>query len=176
MYYYVKKYNGMPIVSMEDWIKSLTETDNETSNQTNQSSSNNSECCCCKKQGVKEYKQIKILNADSELPLTNISTLNDKFVIEIDFAGFEKENISVDYSKNTITVNANFADAVDKEYIVKNTLRKNASREIFLSNNYSIDNIKWNYKNGLVTIVINTSNNDNTSIDITDEDTEALYS
>lgn len=163
MYYYVKKYNGLPIVRLEDWIN----TENISGTETDSESENTCKCSC---------KGVKILDSDTVFPLTNVSTYEDKIIVEVDLAGFEKENIKVSYLNNIILVSADFIDNIDKKYLTENTLRQKTSRKISLSNEYNINALKWNFKNGLVTIVIDNSETIDNSIDITDEDTEALYS
>lgn len=165
MYYYVKKYNGLPIVRLEDWIN----TENISGTETDSESENTCKCNC-------SCKGVKILDSDTVFPLTNVSTYEDKIIVEVDLAGFEKENIKVSYLNNIILVSADFIDNIDKKYLTENTLRQKTSRKISLSNDYNINALKWNFKNGLVTIVIDNSENIDNSIDITDEDTEALYS
>lgn len=165
MYYYVKKYNGLPVIRLEDWIN----TENISGTETDSESENTCKCNC-------SCKGVKILDSDTVFPLTNVSTYGDKIIVEVDLAGFEKENIKVSYLNNIILVSADFTDTIDKKYLTENTLRQKTSRKISLSNDYNINALKWNFKNGLVTIVIDNSENIDNSIDITDEDTEALYS
>lgn len=117
-------------------------------------------------------------------PLTNIGYSGGTLIFEIALAGFKKENITVSYVGNVITVDAKWKsseetgssessdDSGDKccqcckceteiEYIQKNISTKDVCRKFFLNNEYLGGSIKWKYVDGLLTIAVyvNTVNN-----------------
>lgn len=129
----------------------------------------------------------KILNdpfsqeSASKYPLTNIGYAGNTLLFEIALAGFKKENITVSYVGNVITVNArwksqssessdsqNCCGGCDEEqtdkcccckcediqYIQKNISTKDVCRKFYLSNEYLGGSIKWKYVDGLLTIAV----------------------
>lgn len=132
----------------------------------------------------------KILNdpfgqeSASKYPLTNIGYAGNTLIFEIALAGFKKENITVSYVGNVITVNAKWksqssessgssddsgccggcnTEQADKcccchcediQYIQKNISTKDVCRKFYLSNEYLGGSIKWKYVDGLLTIAV----------------------
>ena len=118
----------------------------------------------------------------SKYPLTNIGYSGNTLIFEIALAGFKKENITVSYVGNVITVNAKWNTPTVEgdtsgcceccsdscschtnniEYIQKNISTKDVCRKFYLSNEFLGGSIKWKYVDGLLTIAVyvNTVNN-----------------
>lgn len=119
-------------------------------------------------------------------PLTNIGYCGTTLVFELALAGFKKENVSVSYVGNVVTVKAVYekkksddscncaCTTSEIKYIQKNISNKDVCRKFYLANEYLGSSIKWKFVNGLLTIAVYPNNGDESQIDPSEDD-EDIY-
>lgn len=150
--FYVKRYRPQPEIEGGKWIVKNCNCNSSGSNGSSNSSiidvdgSSNTNTSQNQNQNEKELKN----------PSTNIGSIDNSLVFEIDLCGFKKENIKIGNVGNVISVDATWQDVNSKEieYAETNIFKDNVSRKFYLSKDYLNSTLKWNFINGLLTIVV----------------------
>lgn len=149
--FYVKKYSNKPIIFEDDWIKDKID---DTINTLD-----------IPKKPIKE--KIKDQLKNEKHPLTNIGFINNDIIIEIDLAGYKKENISVSYTGNVISVNAkhsaNSEYPSEVFYLRKNIHSEDISEKFYLQDGFIDADVKWKLIDGILCIVIRKLDSQNNS-------------
>ena len=96
---------------------------------------------------------------ESKVMKTDIKEKKDKYLIDIDLPGYEKENIKMEISDGYLTVHASVNKEVDDEkekgkYVRKERYVGECSRSFYVGENVSEDEIKAKFKNGTLTIEV----------------------
>ena len=96
---------------------------------------------------------------ESKVMKTDIKEKKDKYLIDIDLPGYEKEDIKMEISDGYLTVHASVNKEVDDEkekgkYVRKERYVGECSRSFYVGENVSEDEIKAKFKNGTLTIEV----------------------
>lgn len=97
--------------------------------------------------------------SESKVMKTDIKEKKDKYIIDIDLPGYEKEDIKMEISDGYLTVHASVNKEVDDEkekgkYVRKERYVGECSRSFYIGENVSEDEIKAKFKNGTLTIEV----------------------
>ena len=97
--------------------------------------------------------------SESKVMKTDIKEKRDKYIIDIDLPGYEKEDIKMEISDGYLTVHASVNKEVDDEkekgkYVRKERYVGECSRSFYVGENVSEDEIKAKFKNGTLTIEV----------------------
>ena len=96
---------------------------------------------------------------ESKVMKTDIKEKKDKYLIDIDLPGYDKEDIKMEISDGYLTVHASVNKEVDDEkekgkYVRKERYVGECSRSFYVGENVSEDEIKAKFKNGTLTIEV----------------------
>lgn len=96
---------------------------------------------------------------ESKLMKTDIKEKGDKYIIDVDLPGYEKENIDLEiedgYLKVTAKVNKDVDESdEDEKYIHKERYYGECSRSFYIGKNIKEEDIKAAFKNGILTLTI----------------------
>ena len=97
--------------------------------------------------------------SESKVMKTDIKEKKDKYIIDIDLPGYEKEDIKMEISDGYLIVHASVNKEVDDEkekgkYVRKERYVGECSRSFYVGENVSEDEIKAKFKNGTLTIEV----------------------
>lgn len=96
---------------------------------------------------------------DSKLMKTDIKEKGDKYIIDIDLPGYDKENIDLEiedgYLKVTAKVDKNVDESdEDEKYIHQERFYGECSRSFYIGKNIKEEDIKASFKKGILTLTI----------------------
>ena len=86
---------------------------------------------------------------------------NDAYIVEVDLPGFNKEDISIAYNNDLLTLRAQHTEETNdenKKYVYRSRSRSVFTRQIRFSNIYS-DSIEAKYENGVLKVTLPYRNN-----------------
>ena len=95
--------------------------------------------------------------SESKVMKTDIKEKKDKYLIDIDLPGYEKEDIKMEISDGYLTVHASVNKEVDDEkekYVRKERYVGECSRSFYVGENVKEEEIKAKFKNGTLTIEV----------------------
>ena len=97
--------------------------------------------------------------SESKVMKTDIKEKRDKYIIDIDLPGYEKEDIKMEISDGYLTVHASVNKEVDDEkekgkYVRKERYVGECSRSFYVGENVKEEEIKAKFKNGTLTIEV----------------------
>ena len=97
--------------------------------------------------------------SESKVMKTDIKEKKDKYLIDIDLPGYDKEDIKMEISDGYLTVHASVNKEVDDEkekgkYVRKERYVGECSRSFYVGENVSEEEIKAKFKNGTLTIEV----------------------
>ena len=97
-------------------------------------------------------------NEESKIMKTDIKEKKDKYIIDIDLPGYEKENIKMSVEDGYLTVNASTnTEKEDKEegkFVRKERYMGSCSRSFYVGDAVENEDIKASFKNGTLKIEI----------------------
>ena len=84
---------------------------------------------------------------------TDIKEKGDKYLLEVDLPGYEKENIKIELEDGYLTVHASMNKNVDEsdkdsKYVHKERYVGECSRSFYVGENIKEEDIKASFKNG----------------------------
>jgi len=88
---------------------------------------------------------------------TDIKEKKDKYVIEMDLPGFEKENIKLELNNGYLTITGKQENNIDEEeekYVHKERFYGECTRSFFVGDNIKEEDIDAEFKNGMLKIDI----------------------
>ena len=96
---------------------------------------------------------------ENKVMKTDIKEKKDKYLIDIDLPGYEKEDIKMEISDGYLTVHASVNKELDDEkekgkYVRKERYVGECSRSFYVGDNVTEDEIKAKFKNGTLTIEV----------------------
>ena len=94
---------------------------------------------------------------ESKVMKTDIKEKKDKYLIDIDLPGYEKENIKMEISDGYLTIHASVNKEMDDEkgkYVRKERYVGECSRSFYVGENVKEEEIKAKFKNGTLTIEV----------------------
>ncbi len=93
---------------------------------------------------------------ESKLMKTDIKEKKDKYVIDIDLPGYEKEGIKLNIQDGYLTVHASVnkeeKDEEKGKFVRKERYSGECSRSFYIGENVTEDEIKAKFRNGILTI------------------------
>ena len=94
----------------------------------------------------------------NNLMKTDIKEVNDKYIIEMDLPGYEKENINISLKDGYLTVSAK-AEKTDEEKEEEKFVRRErfygeCSRSFYVGDNVTEEDIDAEFKNGILKVDI----------------------
>lgn len=94
---------------------------------------------------------------ESRIMKTDIKEKNDRYLIDIDLPGYEKENIKIDVEDGYLTIHANInTENEEKEgkFVRKERYMGSCSRSFYVGADIESDDIKATFKNGILKLEI----------------------
>lgn len=95
---------------------------------------------------------------ESKLMKTDIKEKKDKYIIDIDLPGYEKEGIKIEIQDGYLTVHASINKEENDEekgkYVRKERYAGECSRSFYIGDNIKEEDIKAKFKNGTLTLEI----------------------
>ena len=95
---------------------------------------------------------------ESKLMRTDIKEKKDKYIVDIDLPGYEKENIKIEIDNGYLIVNAKTSHHKDEKeegkYVRKERFVGECSRSFYVGEDVKQDDIKASFKNGTLKIEI----------------------
>ena len=96
---------------------------------------------------------------ESKVMKTDIKEKKDKYLIDIDLPGYEKEDIKMEIADGYLTVHASVNKELDDEkekgkYVRKERYVGECSRSFYVGENVKEEEIKAKFKNGTLTIEV----------------------
>lgn len=88
----------------------------------------------------------------------DVEDRDDEFVVTGDLPGFDKEDMDVKLSENTLKISANREESTEDEregeYIRQERSRRSVSRTVRLPEPVEEDEVNAHYKNGVLTVTL----------------------
>ena len=94
---------------------------------------------------------------EKNLMKTDIKEKKDKYVIEMDLPGFEKENIKLELNNGYLTISGKQENKIDEEeekFVHKERFYGECTRSFFVGDNIKEEDIDAEFKNGILKIDI----------------------
>ena len=95
---------------------------------------------------------------ESKLMKTDIKEKKDKYLIDIDLPGYDKDNIKIEIQDGYLTIHASVNKENDEEekgkYVRKERYAGECSRSFYIGDNTKEEDIKAKFKNGTLTLEI----------------------
>ena len=95
---------------------------------------------------------------ENKLMKTDIKEKKDKYLIDIDLPGYEKDNIKIEIQDGYLTIHASVNKENDEEekgkYVRKERYAGECSRSFYIGDNIKEEDIKAKFKNGTLTLEI----------------------
>lgn len=95
---------------------------------------------------------------ESKIMKTDIKEKKDKYIIDIDLPGYEKENIKMSVEDGYLTVNAtvnsNKEEKEEGKFVRKERYMGSCSRSFYVGEDVESEDIKASFKNGTLKIEI----------------------
>ena len=95
---------------------------------------------------------------ESKLMKTDIKEKKDKYIIDIDLPGYEKEGIKIEIQDGYLTVHASMNkednDEEKGKYVRKERYVGECSRNFYVGNQVKEEDVKAKFKNGTLTLEI----------------------
>ena len=96
-------------------------------------------------------------NHESNMMKTDIKEKEDKFLLDIDLPGYEKENIKMSIEDGYLTINASTSQEKDEKserFILKERYSGSCSRSFYVGEDIKSEDIKAKFDNGILQIEI----------------------
>ena len=94
---------------------------------------------------------------EKSLMKTDIKEKKDKYIIEMDLPGFEKENIKLEINNGYLTITGKQENKIDEEeekYVHKERFYGECTRSFYVGDNIKEEDIEAEFKNGTLKIDI----------------------
>ena len=94
---------------------------------------------------------------EKNLMKTDIKEKKDKYIIEMDLPGFEKENIKLELNNGYLTISGKQENKIDEEeekYVHKERFYGECTRSFYVGDNIKEEDIDAEFKNGTLKIDI----------------------
>ncbi len=98
------------------------------------------------------------MEGESKIMKTDIKEKKDKYLIDIDLPGYEKENIKLEVEDGYLTVHAtidqNKEEKEEGKFVRKERYMGSCSRSFYVGNEVKSEDIKASFKNGTLKIEV----------------------
>ena len=95
-----------------------------------------------------------INDGESKMMKTDIKEKKDKYLIDIDLPGYEKENINIEIEDGYLTVHATVSKNTDEKeegkFVRKERFSGECSRSFYVGDGIKEEDIKAKFKNGIL--------------------------
>ena len=95
---------------------------------------------------------------ESKLMKTDIKELDDKYVIDVDLPGYNKEDIKISVENGYLVINDSTNEEKNEEekgkVIKKERYYGQCSRSFYISDDLTVEDIKASYKNGTLSLEV----------------------
>ena len=94
---------------------------------------------------------------ESSIMKTDIKEKKDKYVIEVDLPGYEKDNISIELKNGYLEVSAKVEkvnDGEEEKFVHKERFYGHCSRNFYVGDQIKEEDIKAEFKNGILRISV----------------------
>ena len=96
---------------------------------------------------------------ENKLMKTDIKEKGDKYLLEVDLPGYEKENIKIEIDDGYLTVHASMNKNVeesdkDSKYVHKERYVGSSSRSFYIGDGVKEEDIKASFKNGTLKLTL----------------------
>ena len=88
---------------------------------------------------------------ENKIMKTDIKEKKDKYLIDVELPGYQKENIKIDIEDGYLTVHA---ESEDGKFIRKERYVGSCSRSFYVGNEVQNEDIKASFKNGMLKIEV----------------------
>ena len=99
-----------------------------------------------------------INDGESKMMKTDIKEKKDKYLIDIDLPGYEKENINIEIEDGYLTVHATVSKNTDEKeegkFVRKERFSGECSRSFYVGDEVKEEDIKASFKNGTLKIEV----------------------
>ena len=92
-----------------------------------------------------------------QLMKTDIQEDENKYLLEVDLPGYNKEDIKIDVTDGYLTINAKITkedNDEDKNYVRRERFTGEATRSFYVGEDIKEDEIKASFKNGILTLEV----------------------
>lgn len=97
-------------------------------------------------------------NHENKLMKTDIKEKQDEYIIDMDLPGYEKENIKMSIDDGYLVIQASTAnekeEKEDGKFVRRERYSGSCSRSFYVGDNIQVEDIKANFKNGILKITI----------------------
>ena len=104
------------------------------------------------------FKDPFFTNNESKIKKTDIKEKKDKYIIDLDLPGYEKENIKINVEDGYLTVqaktNTNKEDKEDGKIVRKERYVGSCSRSFYVGNSVKNEDVKASFRNGTLKIEV----------------------
>jgi HSP20 family protein len=104
-----------------------------------------------------------LVNNTPATPFVNAYETTDTYFLELSTPGYEKESFEISYSNNTLTVRANVENSNKNNYSYREFNYASFTREFTLPNNVDTNETRAKYDNGILTILLPKTTNNNSN-------------
>ncbi len=101
--------------------------------------------------------------SDTKLMRSDIKEKENNYLIDIDLPGYDKQNIEITVDNGYLVVNAKVNKEDEKEegkYVHKERYYGECSRSFYIGEDVKYEDIKANFKNGILKLVVPKKNNE----------------
>ena len=111
---------------------------------------------------MNDYEEKKVRaffdERESRIMRTDIKERGDKYIIDIDLPGYEKENIKIDVEDGYLTVHAtidsNKEEKEEGKFVRKERYVGSCSRSFYVGEDVKEDDIKATFRNGILKLEV----------------------
>ena len=103
------------------------------------------------------FKDDDFFHRSNHLMKTDIKEKKDKYIIEVDLPGFDKENINLKLSNGYLEISAKMdskKDESEEKYVRKERFYGECSRSFYVGDQLEEEDIEAEFKNGILKIDI----------------------
>ncbi len=104
------------------------------------------------------FKDPFFTNDETKIMKTDIKEKKDKYIIDVDLPGYDKENIKIDVEDGYLTIhatiNSNNEEKEEGKFVRKERYVGSCSRSFYIGNEVKDEDIKASFKNGTLTVQV----------------------
>jgi HSP20 family molecular chaperone IbpA len=109
-----------------------------------------------------------VFENNNEAMKTDVRLVGDNYLLDVALPGYDKEDIKLELERGYLTITAEHKEKEtkkDEKYIRRESFYGKCSRTFYVGDNLSDEDIKANYKNGILSVTVpKTSKVDNKKV------------
>ena len=101
------------------------------------------------------FPKTDFFSKDRNLMRTDVKEMKDKYLLDIDLPGFDKENINISLDNGYLNISAKVDeknDSDDEKYVRRERYYGECSRSFYVGEDINEDDIQAEFKNGILKI------------------------